>query len=132
MSKYDEMSDFDINMAVAEHLPVIIHENQSASLKVSSPGVLCDDIINQYELNFCSNPKDAWTIMLECGISIINLKDTTAWFACSEVEFETVCMSPDGNDSGVSCMTARNESYHTNPLRAAMIVFLMMKDGKNE
>lgn len=120
MSKYEKMSDFEINKLTAicsglDYLVSACGRFLSVESKIFDP---------------CNNPNDAWPIIGGCGISTISLEGTMAWFACSDVKFETVCMSPDGSDNGVSCMDAKNESYHTNPLRAAMIVFLMMKDGE--
>lgn len=122
MSKYDEMSDFEINTAVAEHLPVIIHENQSASLKVSSSGVLCNDIVNQYELNFCNNPNDAWPIIVESKITTIDLIDEH--LAVANLEF----LDSEHCDGVIGDWT--HEHRDKKPLRAAMIVFLMMKEGE--
>ena len=79
--------------------------------------------VTYFDIN---DPGDMWPIILDSGISVINLKNTTQWAACSDVEFEKIGMSPDGNDSGISAFFAKHEYYHVNPLRAAAIVFLMI------
>jgi hypothetical protein len=127
---YESMSDFEINLEVARWIGVVINDNQDAALKSKPSSVLCNDIISSLEYNFCNNHADMWPIIFASNISIINIKNTTQWFACSDVEFENICMSPDGNDSGISSMYAKNECYCTNPLRAAAIVFLMMQEAK--
>ncbi len=64
------------------------------------------------EFNPCNNPADAWPIIKENMISIINL-DEDEW----------------GARGMAYCKSKR--AIHENPLRAAMIVFLMMQDANN-
>lgn len=59
----------------------------------------------------CNNPADAWPIITQYRISIIDLNDK-----------EWGCRV----ESAHGVMRAINE----NPLRCAMVVFLMMKDGE--
>lgn len=61
--------------------------------------------------DYCNNPADAWPIITENRISIIHLDDN-----------EWGCRG----DGGKSAFRAIN----SNPLRCAMIVFLMMKGGE--
>ncbi len=128
---YKEMSDFEINKAVAIKLGYDCPSqkpfphtggNGVHRHRKGNPMRDCRDV------NYCNSWDDAGDI-IESGISIINIKGSTQWFACVDVEFDTICMSPDGSDNGVSCFNARLEEYSTNPLRAAMIVFLMMEDN---
>ena len=58
----------------------------------------------------CNNPEDAWPIITNNFISVIPSAHRDIWFA-------------DGQGG--------ETTFDTNPLRAAMIVFLMMKDAKN-
>ncbi|WP_414456848.1 phage protein NinX family protein [Enterobacter kobei] len=62
----------------------------------------------------CHNPADAWPIIVG---SKINIRFGAEGMAC-EAQFMQY-----GHES-VEC-------YHANPLRAAMIVFLMMQDANN-
>ena len=63
-------------------------------------------------LDFCNSLADAWPIIEKYRISIINL-DEDEWGA-----------------RGVAyCKSKR--AIHENPLRAAMIVFLMMQENQN-
>lgn len=66
-------------------------------------------------------------IMVSRHISLVNIGGTTQWFACNDVSFETICMSPDGTDNGVSCFFARHEAYSTSPLRAICECILMIE-----
>lgn len=58
----------------------------------------------------CNNPADAMPIINEYGISLI--------YQEGEFQFAT-------NDGNIECSIS-------NPLKAAMIIFLMMKDAENE
>lgn len=62
----------------------------------------------------CNNPADAWPIITENKISIYAMSETDA-----RGKWGAEAFSP-------------SEAYHfnDNPLRAAMIVFLMMKEGE--
>ncbi|WP_063119049.1 phage protein NinX family protein [Escherichia coli] len=118
---YSQLSDFEINVAVFE----AIH-NGSPDYKEGENGAMVfisfeGDIVNgdavEVEVecgsfNPCANPADAWPIIEKYRISIINL-DEDEWGA-----------------RGVAyCKSKR--AIHENPLRAAMIVFLMMQDANN-
>lgn len=66
--------------------------------------------------DYCNNPADAWPIITENKISIYAMSETDARGKWGAEAFYP------------------SETYHfnDNPLRAAMIVFLMMKDGEND
>lgn len=68
----------------------------------------------EFHRNYCRNPADAWPIITANKISI---------YAMSE---------KDGRGRWGAEAFYPNESYHfnDNPLRAAMIVFLMMQEAK--
>ncbi len=106
------MTDQEINKLVAERLGYTYKQ-----FKIFRP-------------DYCNNPSHAWPIILENGISLLNIKGTTAWFSGNDFESYTLCTSPDGSDTGASCYDIQNCKHSTNPLRAAMIVFLMM--GNND
>jgi len=114
MSKYAEMSDFEINKLVAEKLdeafllPYIVTFNDSNEVVY-----LCekDGISSIYPIAHfdpCNNPSDAWPIILENRINIKHLSSSDTWVA---------------EESKDICVYSINE----NPLRAAMIVYLMLE-----
>lgn len=106
MKGYAAMSDFEINEAVGKfvYLPHLCVSN----------GVCLyakDDMWTEFDP--CNNPDDAWPIIIEYRISIIDLNDK-----------EWGCRV----ESAHGVMRSINE----NPLRCAMIVFLMMRESKND
>lgn len=128
MSKYDEKTDLELSAMVAKLIydECIIY-GDNVFVRTEYDG---DSVISIGGIFSINNPADMWPIMFAKNISVINIKNTTQWFACTDVEFENICMSPDGSDSGISSMYAKHEHYCTNPLRAAAILFLMMKDAE--
>ncbi|MFH2498779.1 phage protein NinX family protein [Morganella morganii] len=104
MNKYRDKSDFEINKAVAV----------ARCYKVMS----CEESVMAYidsgykPFDPCNNPADAMPIVIENGISLIS----------------------DWNEIGVWGATYQPwwTSENKNPLRAAMEVFLMIKDAENE
>ncbi len=65
---------------------------------------------NSGKVDYCNNPADMWPIIVENKISLIN-HDDEDWFAFQWVSNDAEC-------------------WHKNPLRAAAIVFLMIKDAE--
>lgn len=109
MTNYNELSRQEINYLVAsvkfadcEELE--IYNNIDGSVDVVSQGLT---ICIAYDP--CNNPADAWPIIIENGISIVK--------------------SPDGT-WGASDLYRNINYWDKNPLRAAMIVFLMMEEEK--
>lgn len=102
---YEEMSDFEINKIVAEALGMELSSDHSGQYV----GVISrsDGCRPSYKhVNFCNNPSDAWPIIMECKIDIQHRDG-----------FNTPCAKH------CDLMIANK-----NPLRAAMIVFLMMQE----
>ncbi|HED3890493.1 TPA: DUF2591 family protein [Morganella morganii] len=111
MNKYRDKSDFEINKEVVK-------------LIKTKGGYSCvdyDEIVKVYvsqntgiykEFDPCNDPYDAMPIIIENGISLIS----------------------DWNEIGVWGATYQPwiSSENKSPLRAAMEVFLMMKDAENE
>lgn len=106
---YAEMSDLQINIAVASKLGV--------NAKVED-GALFTSKIHHGEnvisvttvTDYCNNPLDAWPIIIENKINVYASEgpDFMPWMAgCNHIMVS-----------------------HKNPLRAAMIVFLMMNEDK--
>ena len=64
--------------------------------------------------DYCNNPSDAWPIILEYGINITNYHHSDGLWYASNYFHEDDMIESDAMD---------------NPLRAAMIVYLMMGDN---
>lgn len=117
-TKYEEMSDFEINKLICEHLPVAIDANQDAVPSVVVVDSWTDDAAHAI------NPVERWDIMgpliTDCKISIGFEREGDSsekgWWAYDGVlnglEFNILVSAQD------------------NPLRAAAIVYLMIKDGE--
>ena len=104
MKDYSKMSDFEINKAVSTALGIDV-----------SGATEENNIMYGYVPDICNNPSDAWPVILESRISLRpddmyeEAPHSGYWRADNE---------------------AGNHCHHENPLRAAMIVYLMMKDGE--
>ncbi|EEU9523908.1 DUF2591 domain-containing protein [Escherichia coli] len=123
---YSQLSDFEINVAVFE----AIH-NGSPDYKEGENGDMVfvsfeGDIVNgdaveveveRGSFNPCANPADAEPIIVENRIGIIPAPENGLWKAAHRKV---------GSDS-----TPYHMTQDENPLRAAMIVFLMMQDANN-
>ena len=113
MKDYNEMSDFEINKLVAEKLGVDakIEDGRSfTSKRHAGENVISVTTVTDY----CNNPSDMWPLIVESKISILpwNEQMWQAWFT----------------DSGLDGI--KHRVFDKNPLRAAAIVFLMIKDEK--
>ncbi|UFH69539.1 phage protein NinX family protein [Morganella morganii] len=119
MSKYRDKSDFEINKAVAEHYLTRAYRfnSESETVELIDIDLSCEfgSKINKVDTQVvgtfdpCNNPADAMPIIIENGISLIS----------------------DWNEIGVWGATYHPwwTSENKNPYRAAMEVFLMMKNG---
>lgn len=106
---YDQMSDFEINRAVATALGITNWYVKPNSEMNETDSWLYSDNVEGDALhlkNYCNNPSDAWPIITENRIAISPYCDQ-GWFA--------------DHDSSVIVDDA-------NPLRAAMLVYLMMQE----
>lgn len=103
---YSKLSDFEINKLVAKTIGAV----DVRQLKNMINEVYCKIDGKRSFKDFCNNPSDAWPIIVENKISI--------W--------------SQGSSSDLFCAFWQSEENlkHTsdNPLRAAMIVYLMMQD----
>ena len=127
-----QLSDFEINVAVFE----AIH-NGSPDYKEGENGDMVfvsfeGDIVNgdaveveveRGSFNPCANPADAWPIITENKISTMWMTAEKEWCAWSGGDLEEGCWEWENIPDYCFC----GES----PLRAAMIVFLMMQDANN-
>ncbi|MCU6235478.1 DUF2591 domain-containing protein [Morganella morganii] len=115
MNKYRDKSDFEINkdVAIAIGFPCYYGDGSYTNgLGLRAAVVKGKNINGNYMVGGfdpCNNPADAMPIIIENGISLIS----------------------DWNEIGVWGATCHPwvSSENKNPLRAAMEVFLMMKNG---
>lgn len=119
---YEEMSDLQINLLVANAIGVDAAENSGAVFgAVKHEG---DNVVSVIGVvDYCNNPSDAWPIIVEYQISIAKYKGSEEW----DAHGGGVCVDYD------HCIISNSDCSYSNknPLRAAMIVFLMMEDAKN-
>ena len=121
MKNYKEMSDFEINKAVF-FLSGIYYEDVIVSQqKVTGNSIQYGDGANWYEFNPCNNPSDAWFIIQQYKISLY-LDDGLSFAFNGE----------NINQYGGDVESYDYEYSDSNILRAAMIVFLMMKEKEQE
>lgn len=110
MNKYRDKSDFEINKAVAE---VLIQSGFIIGIKYHDKHILVTDkYANNYPFDPCNNPADAMPIVFENKINLKHLANNTN-----------------------NLVLANHKEYwciRKNPYRAAMEVFLMMKEAENE
>lgn len=108
---YSQLSDQEINMLVAK----IQHPDKNfIESKTRPPSVVLLNHINNW-VDYCNNWSDAGPIIVENKITIhapMHYDEPQEWLAF------------DVHDSDADFMDE-------NPLRAAMIVFLMMQDANN-
>ncbi|TBL37680.1 DUF2591 domain-containing protein [Hafnia alvei] len=116
MTDYSKMSDFDVTCMVAKFIhpdAELLDVNRgktesSITLKFGPHGYMGFDP--------CNNPSDAWPIILNNRISMV--------WDCAE----------DSSSEWWNAVAQFDEcsiQYQLNPLRAAMIVYLMMKESEN-
>lgn len=122
MKDYASMSDFEINRAVGDII--------FGGLWCCRPGTSGNESDSWYYGNadttfnplsplpdYCNNPADAWPILLGNKITI----------AAPLPQHEYWTAEKRDTDGGLL-----NFYVGANPLRCAMIVFLMMKEAKND
>ena len=119
MKDYSVMSDFEINKQVAITLGLIVQDiddskvtGMTSSYHRRRPNTcwVTDELQPWYQYAPCNSAEDAWPIILENKINIDHRESIKAGAMASK--------------------SGRKEIYAVdkNPLRASMIVFLMMKD----
>lgn len=124
MTDYRNMSDFEINRLVARSIDGLHGDDRTACDCYLEAGVgravkIPDGDIGWFIMDYCNNPTDAWPIITENNISLIfdnpssvmATNNCVGWYSDEEPPIH---------------------SSSNNPLRAAMIVFLMMKDAEND
>lgn len=140
MKDYAAMSDFEINCHVAIALGMKEHFFMGAGgdgdfddeIPLTERGPIwqtCKYRVGAYKpsngncFNPCNNPSDAWPIIIGQKLSLINADD------------EWLCAPDDSTVDGVTGEDIQTIYFSygyvdANPLRCAMIVFLMMKEGE--
>lgn len=102
---YPQLSDQEVNMLVAK----IQHPDKTfIESKTRPPSVILLNHINMW-IDYCNTPADAWPIITQNRIGIVPGATTDKW-AAHHGDWDIVAAD-------------------TNPLRAAMIVFLMMQNS---
>ncbi|MGU4360089.1 phage protein NinX family protein [Escherichia coli] len=116
---YSQLSDFEINCEVlAVFEPDVNHMCLSESKGYFYDCGPVGDGWHQIDIpDYCNNPEDAEPIIVENRIGIIPAPENGLWKAAHRKV---------GSDS-----TPYHMTQDENPLRAAMIVFLMMQDANN-
>lgn len=109
MNKYTELSDFQINLLVAQF---VLPDTQYDVIKQTMDIIqfLVDGSFGYRFFNPCNNPADAMPIIIENKIALVPQVSGNLWI-CSYYPFYVTT---------------------NNPCRAAMEVLLMMKDAENE
>lgn len=113
MNKYTELSDFEINLAVAH---IVLGKNNydwsSDKKEVYFAGIDGGEFLHHGYFDPCNNPSDAMPIIIENKLTLSPRYDSDKWISESLFYHDIY-------------------SENKNPLRAAMEVFLMMKDEEN-
>lgn len=122
---YEEMNNHQINKRVARAIGV-------EWIAVAEDGLIVDG--QSASIDFCNNPSDALPIIFENSISMLadsnyelerNLQKFKLKFTGRYIASAFPVMSDGFNNGEVQVVDK-------NPLRAAMICFLKMKDAENE
>lgn len=112
---YEEMSDLQINLLVADAIGVDAAENSGVVYGAVKHGG--DNVVSVIGVvDYCNNPSDAWPIISESKINLVSPIETRNSWTASHTKGGG---NWNLNDASV---------VHENPLRAAMIVFLMMQE----
>lgn len=105
MKNYSEMSNQEIALRVAQ----LNEMYEDITFTAHDDYVELGDGANWRKFNPCNNPSDAWSIILDSRITISPITRGVLWQAF--------------------VIYGKYEFVDKNPLRAAMIVFLMMKEA---
>ena len=111
MNDYSEMSDFEINKMVAFLNGIAPDEEQYHSYGDRSDGVLYQK--GEKIVDYCHDPRDMWPLIVENKIDVCFIDSANSW-----------------TSFGLTKNKLLVESSGDNPLRAAAIVYLMIKDAE--
>ena len=112
MKDYAAMSDAEINASVAK---IMFEVNEGIATPYSHrPDAYIYHLNGLHSVkDYCNNPADAWPIIVDNKIAIANFTD--------------------GNSASWSTKWGMVSNFYSegeSPLRCAMIVFLMMREGE--
>lgn len=110
---YSKLSDFEINCSIAEmtgHKPLSEEQGYAGLQKGNITAAIVRGPSKIGGFDPCNDPADAWPIILSSRIGVVPGTATDKW-AAHHGDWD-VCIADE------------------NPLRAAMIVFLMMQESK--
>ena len=124
MKDYASMSDAEINASVAK---IMFEVNEGIATPYSHrPDAYIYHLNGLHSVkDYCNNPADAWPIIIGQKLSLINADD------------EWLCVPDYATVDGVAGDDIQKIYFSygyvdANPLRCAMVVFLMMKEGEND
>lgn len=123
MNKYTERSDFEINLLVAQF---VLPETQYDVIKQTMDIIqfIVDGSFGYRFFDPCNNPTDAMPIIIENKISLL-AGDGNFW--CARYGEWNILPCPSGIE-----FIEKAQVINDSPYRAAMELFLMMKDSENE
>lgn len=124
MNKYTELSDFEINLLVAQS---VLPETQYDVIKQTMEVVKFQNGGGKgicHEFDPCNNPSDAMPIIIENKISLL-AGDSNFW--CARYGEWNILPCP----SGIGFIE-KAQVINDSPYRAAMELFLLMKDAERE
>lgn len=127
MKKYDEMTDFEINCLVAEstgHHPLNSNYGWKGMQNEGCTSVIAKGPFGFGSFDWCNCAEHAARIIFKNRISILWVESTGVWCANAGGLVEADYWGWD------ECPDVYYE--HANPLRAAMIVFLLMQEKHSE
>lgn len=124
---YSALSDFEINSAVHNALMKEPYKLEFlGGDRIRWTKKASDVVTNKTEYSkktlsdYCNSPAGAWSIIADSKISLLWVEETSMWCASAGGNAESEYWGWD------ECPDHHYE--HPNPLRAAMVVFLMMQD----
>lgn len=123
MNKYTERSDFEINLLVAQF---VLPETQYDVIKQTMDIIqfLVDGSFGYRFFDPCNNPTDAMPIIIENKISLL-AGDSNFW--CARYGEWNILPCPSGIE-----FIEKAQVINDSPYRAAMELFLMMRDAERE
>lgn len=127
MIDYSKMSDFDISKRVLISLgykPAYEDESCISFLSSNERKDVGDGGVKRFKFDPCNNPADAWPII------VANLIEVSPDYLFTDDSEEELCATGFWMASHVEADGKSYYQVHQNPLRAAMIVFLMLKDAE--
>lgn len=111
MNNYSDMSDFEINKAVALLCGISQDNEQYLAYGDRSNGVLHH--AGEAVVDYCNDARDMWPLIVENKIDVCFIDSANSW-----------------TSFGLTKNKLLVESSGDNPLRAAAMVYLMIKDAE--